>query len=794
MPPEIITKKIVFEKNREALAALPAPNITAEEIAAALKVKPPAAVLLIIGGADNLDEKVSSRLIQLFGRGIARAAADMNALIIDGGTESGVMKMMGQGVADRGNKSALIGVAPLGLITYPGSDGAGTTPLDPNHSHFVLVEGKNWGDETSTIFKLMDWFKSKAPAVVVLAGGGNVTKHEVLQAVRQNLPIIVVEGSGGVADEIAAAWKAKPDLPDDPEMAEIIADGRLEFHLLNYPVKGAERLILRLLGGDNVLLQAWERFAVYDFNAGLLQKKFYRLQLTILMLGLLATALALVKERYDRPPTVPPFAQASPSSTPAVNSAVQPSPAATVILGTAQASPGATVIPGAVQPSPATSVPPPANGAQSSVIWGYVYYILLIIPIVLTILITAANRFKQGNKWLLLRSGAEAIKREIYKYRARACDYNGIAPAPLAGSPPAQPPTAEEVLALKVEEITRRVMQTEVNTSALLPYDGGLPPNMDFAQGGDDGSSLLTPDNYLQLRLGDQLGYYRGKTIKLERKLKRIQWTIYIIGGLGTFLAAINQQVWIALTTAMAAALATYLSYQQTENTLTKYNQASTDLDSVKRWWTALPAEEQVKQENVDALVGHTEKVLQSELDGWIQQMQNALEQLRKAQAPTDAERAAAKAAADEEAAKKKGNGENGKGGDEGADANQGAAGNEGADANEGAAGNEGANANEGADANEGAAGNEGAGGNEGANANEGADANEGAAGNEGAGGNEGANANEGADANEGAAGNEGAGGNEGGAGENAATENVGSDNDAGDDVAGNDDAKKDDA
>src|SRR6185503_19236891 len=148
----------------------------------------------------------------------------------------------------------------------------------------------------------------------------------------------------------------------------------------------------------------------------------------------------------------------------------------------------------------------------------------LIIPIVLTILITAANRFKQGNKWLLLRGGAEAIKREIYKYRTRATDdYNGVVktPPPAPGDPP--PPTAEQVLAQKVEDVTRRVMQTEVNTSSLLPYVGELPPNMDYAQGGDDGKSILTPDRYVQVRLGDQLDYYRGKTVKLELTLKTIQ-------------------------------------------------------------------------------------------------------------------------------------------------------------------------------------------------------------------------------------------------------------------------------
>ncbi len=146
------------------------------------------------------------------------------------------------------------------------------------------------------------------------------------------------------------------------------------------------------------------------------------------------------------------------------------------------------------------------------------------------------------------------------------------------------------------------------------------------------GSACLHPDRYVELRLGDQLRYYKGKAVRLEKQLKWIQWSIYIIGGLGTFLAAINRQIWIALTTALAAALTTYLSYQQTENTLMKYNQAATDLDNVRSWWTALPAEEQAKQENINALVEHTEKVLQSELDGWVQQMQDALAELRKGQ------------------------------------------------------------------------------------------------------------------------------------------------------------------
>lgn len=589
MPPAITTQSITFENNRAATAVLPTANAQPADVVEALHLKDTKAVLLLIGAADTLPDNLKPRLNQLFGRGIARAVMNVKAVVIDGGTKAGVMEMMGQGVADRGFNSALVGVAPLSLVKYPGSAGPGETPLDPNHSHFVLVDGDAWGSETSTIYKLVTQLKETMPAIALLAGGGEIARNEALQAVRQNLLLVVVAGSGGLADEIATAWKARPELPDDPVMAEIIADGRVELYQLSSPVKVAEKLIMRELGGDNVLLQAWERFVLYDWNAIQQKSRFDRLQITILTIGFLATLLAISKEVFTR--------------------------------GEARA---------------------------TLSFWWYIRYLLVVIPIVITVLITAGNKFKQGNKWLLLRSAAEAIKREIYRYRARSGDYKEVF-SPNPTDPP--PPTPDQVLAQRVEDITRRVMQTEVNSSALKPYpkEKDFPPYVKYT--GDNGFSVLTPDRYVQVRLEDQLDYYQKRTVEHEKKLKWIQWSIYIIGGVGTLLAAINQQVWIALTTAIAAAFTTYLSYQQTESTVTKYNQAATDLENVNSWWTALPAQEQAMQENVDTLVQHTEQVLQSELDGWVQQMQNALTELRKDQAKApeenDTSNTAVKAAAD---------------------------------------------------------------------------------------------------------------------------------------------------
>jgi hypothetical protein len=574
-------QKIRFENHNEAVVVSPQADSKAEEVAGKLDIKPYKAVVLILGDADAGDVPLIRRLTQLFGRGVARAAAEAEAVIVDGGTQAGVAGLMGLGVAGRGYKSALIGVAAADAVTYPkGPEPDGRVPLEPNHSHFVLVqdgaEAMRYDLVSALAGRTADGGRqppnrkdaereaNKVPALALLAGGGPASTDEVLRAVRQGLPLIVVEGSGGLADQIAAGWKQRQTLPDDPVMAEILADGEIHVHPLSSPAQAIERLIIRELGVDKVLMQAWEVFADYDLNADLQQDRFDALQLTILVLGVLGTALAVVKSIL--------FPDGRPANPPAV--------------------------------------------------WWVLYELLIVIPILLTVLITAANRFKQGSKWLLLRAGAESIKREIYRYRARAMDYKE---------------NPEQRLAERVEDVTRRTMRTEVNLSALVPYskDKGFPPYMNGTQGGDDGFSYLTPDRYVEVRLGDQLSYFKGRSVKLERQLKMLYWAIFIIGGVGTYLAAVDQQVWIAVTTAVVAAIGTYLGYRQTENTLTKYNQAATDLANVKAWWNALPAEEQSRQENIDSLVEHTEQVLQSELDGWVQQMQNSLAELRKGQEPT---------------------------------------------------------------------------------------------------------------------------------------------------------------
>jgi TRPM family ion channel len=240
-------QELIFPNSNRAQLVAPPSGTRAADILQALGIEKPKGLIVILGGAANLDDALMSPLVQLFSRGIAPTAARLGAAIIDGGTQAGVMAIMGQGVADRGRKSVLLGVAPAGKVTYPGRQSEGSvsdsTPLDPNHTHFVLVESNEWGGETDTMFQLAQALAEATLVLVVLANGGTIAKGEVLRSVRQGWPIIVVEGSGGLANEIAELYGNRRPFPDDPVLAEIVTDGNIHLIPLSGSIGEIERLI-----------------------------------------------------------------------------------------------------------------------------------------------------------------------------------------------------------------------------------------------------------------------------------------------------------------------------------------------------------------------------------------------------------------------------------------------------------------------------------------------------------------------------------------------------------------------
>jgi hypothetical protein len=163
-------------------------------------------VLVVVGGASGLDEESKERLRPLFSRVLVPVARAWNAMVVDGGTDSGVMQLLGQAVGTEEASFPLVGVAVDKKVTLPGdAESRGLSALERNHTHFVLVPGSSWGDESPWLARVATEIAAGAPSVTVLINGGEIALQDVANSVAARRPVLVIEGTGRAADRIAAA-------------------------------------------------------------------------------------------------------------------------------------------------------------------------------------------------------------------------------------------------------------------------------------------------------------------------------------------------------------------------------------------------------------------------------------------------------------------------------------------------------------------------------------------------------------------------------------------------------------
>lgn len=535
--------------------------------------------ILVCGGADNLNGTSLTQAQVVLGDAVSAAAQLAGALVFDGGTSSGVMAITGAARArHRWTMPVLVGVAPAGLVSYPGCRPDGErVPLEENHSHFVLARSSEWGGETNLLIGLTAAYAAQGRTVVVLAGGGPVSKSEILESVRRGWPIFVIKGTAGIADAILELWQAyriphrraaawlwprkfryrrpRPlsSIPD-PGLREIVSEGDIRPAASPEPGQLARQIAWELQD-EAVLKGAWQQFATYNYLATRLRTAFTRFQAGILLLGVLSTLLALIQAH-----------------------------------------------------TPTTAL----------------HWVVVAIPILAAVLVAAAGRRAVGQRWVMLRAAAEAIKSEVYRYRA----LSGCA-GQASGE---EHDRHQRGLAAHLEHVENRLMHTDASSGPLTPYDGPLPPKMYGAGRDDDGLSPLDADRYLQIRIADQLAYYHGRVRSLSHRRNVFQFLAIAAGASGAILAAAGLYVWIGLTSAAAAALLAYLNSLQVDNTIVTYNQSATKLAGIERDWRALGTA-QLDPGAFEKLMNRSETVLTGELTGWVQQMSDTMHELKNKQA-----------------------------------------------------------------------------------------------------------------------------------------------------------------
>lgn len=181
-------------------------------------------VLVIVGGASNLEPDDYARLENLFEESLVPLAEELGMIVVDGGTDAGVMQLMGRARAKLGATFSLVGVTPLQKAKVLQNPNPNAKALEPNHTHFILVPGSEWGDESSWIAGVASALSGKAPSVTILLNGGIASVVDIRASIADNRPVVVIAGTGRLADELATAI-LHPEGIVRPEVSSLIETG-----------------------------------------------------------------------------------------------------------------------------------------------------------------------------------------------------------------------------------------------------------------------------------------------------------------------------------------------------------------------------------------------------------------------------------------------------------------------------------------------------------------------------------------------------------------------------------------
>lgn len=179
-------------------------------------------VVVLVGGASGMDEKDLDMLTVVLREAILPTLERYDAVVVDGGTDAGVMRLIGQARAATAGQFPLVGVAAEGTVVVPGGGptSADAAALEPNHTLFLLVPGTEWGDEAPWITQVAGVIAGSQPSVTLLVNGGQIAYTDVAGSLDSGRPVVVLAGSGRTADAIA---KARAGRGGDPRAVEIAA-------------------------------------------------------------------------------------------------------------------------------------------------------------------------------------------------------------------------------------------------------------------------------------------------------------------------------------------------------------------------------------------------------------------------------------------------------------------------------------------------------------------------------------------------------------------------------------------
>jgi predicted Rossmann-fold nucleotide-binding protein len=560
-------------------------------------------VLLVVGSAETFDPDKANRLEQMFRLAVAPVCEEEGAVVLYGGTDSGIMSILGEALAECAPCTPLVGVVPGGLVATEEDDVlCGQVRVEPHRTHLLLTEGSIWGEEGRALVGAAERISDVDRRMVLAVGGGPGTAKEIVLATQLGWPVLLVteltDMNDTVSDLIAidhlgsrrryrdlevkaetdqevrrrsCAARAKRQefrdqlAPHCADLAEIAEHKRLKARALT-DVAGIRRDLRWRLSDAGLLREAWLRYGMIDEAASKEKPVPRLLKLIVLVLGVLTVLFSILAGLYE------------------------------------------------------------GNWALR--------VLLLSFSLLSVAVVGWMVRRQRDRRWLELRRAAQAIGREIFRYRTWAGVYwsaLGLGGDDQDAAPPTGTGLTEKRKRLAVSLAAIENGLSAGSTIGVRPVGYHEWPPV-FSEAIDVNDSLLDDLGgaaYDDLRVEDQLRYFSRASRRMNRFLS---WAILVVFLLAAAVSAFTAlsfglewpAPWVALVASVAAAISAWLDWGQHEARSAQVGAAAAGLRVARHHWLALDLRDREAPRAVSDFAAEVEKVLQAESDDWERVLQQA--------------------------------------------------------------------------------------------------------------------------------------------------------------------------
>ena len=243
--------------------------------------------------------------------------------------------------------------------------------------------------------------------------------------------------------------------------------------------------------------------------------------------------------------------------------------------------------------------------------------LVFLLSIVSSMLISLELMLNAKARWRQLRSSAGALDSMIWCFRTRVSPFEVVSSDP--DSTHAEATLCNALNAWREELVSAGDLQ-------LSDLERTYPAHVykhcqdagDLPDGADDCHSPVKPQTYIEMRVLPTMDFYQLRIPVYARQIMVSKLQILFAAVTCTILARYGLEQWVIVVAAGAAAITSWIEFEDKSRKVERYNRAVQALKKLVAWWESLAEMEKQMPEVIARLIKDAEMIISEERAAWI--------------------------------------------------------------------------------------------------------------------------------------------------------------------------------